>query len=62
VVIPIFIGSFFGRFVAPRVFGREWWNKYRAVVVAGFAGGEGIAVGIGIVSSLLTKSVWAWPY
>jgi len=61
-VIPIFIGSVINRFVVPRVFGKEWWNEHRALIVAGFAAGEGIAIGLGIVISLLIRAIWAWPY
>ena len=61
-VIPIFIGSIINRFVVPRVFGKEWWNEHRALIVAGFAAGEGIAIGLGIVISLLIRAIWAWPY
>jgi len=61
-VIPIFIGALLSKFLIPRIFGERWWNEHRALIVAGFAAGEGIAIGIGIVGALLVKAIWAWPY
>ena len=61
-VIPIFLGSTVSNFLVPRIFGKKWWNEHRALIVAGFAAGEGIAIGIGIVISLLSRAIWAWPY
>jgi len=61
-VIPVFVGSVIGRFLAPRILGKRWWNECRGLIVAGFAVGEGVAIGIGIVVSLLFRSVWTWPY
>jgi hypothetical protein len=61
-IIPVFIGSTLGRFLVPRIFGKEWWDEHRALIVAGFATGEGIAIGIGIVGSLLVRAIWTWPY
>ena len=61
-VIPVFVGSAIGRFLIPRMVGEKWWNEHRGLIVAGFAVGEGIVIGIGIVGSLLFRSIWTWPY
>jgi len=46
----LLIGGLVGRFVFQRVMGRDWWQKYRAVIVAG--AGTGIGVGMGLVGGL----------
>ncbi|RLF24742.1 MAG: hypothetical protein DRN15_02055 [Thermoprotei archaeon] len=61
-MIPVFIGSALSRFVFRRVFGRELWDEYRAVVVAGFLCGQSIIVGIGVAASLIARATWVWPY
>ncbi|MBO3842856.1 MAG: hypothetical protein FGF48_10665 [Candidatus Brockarchaeota archaeon] len=61
-VIPIFLGSAISRFLVPRTVGKKWWDEHRGLVVGGFAVGEGVVIGIGIVCSLLVKTIWTWPY
>jgi hypothetical protein len=59
--IPTFVGSVLGKFVFPKVFG-EKWERSRSTIVAGFASGEGIAVGIIIGIALILKATWVWPW
>jgi len=60
--ISSFIGGILGRFVFERLLGKERWNSYKAVVVAGVAAGEGIIVGIGASLVFLSKAAWALPF
>ena len=46
----------------PRILGKEWWEKYKTVVVAGIATGEGILVGVVIGIVLLAKVGWILPF
>jgi hypothetical protein len=55
------MGSFVGHVILRRVF-KEKWSTTRATVVAGVAVGEGVAVGIGALVSMIVKSMWALPY
>jgi len=55
------MGSFVGHVILRRVF-KERWQTTRATVVAGVAVGEGVAVGIGALVSMIVKSMWASPY
>jgi len=61
-VIPVFIGSLLGRFLFPRFFGKEEWERRRAIIAAGIASGEGIVAGIGIALLLLSKATWIKPW
>jgi hypothetical protein len=45
-----------------RVFGKEWWLKYRAVILAGLIGGEGIVIGFAATIYLIIKFTWILPY
>lgn len=62
-VLPIFAGSFLGRFVAPRFFGgRERWRKITGYIVAGELSGEGLMLMFNVILALLSKSSWLWPW
>jgi len=60
--IPVFTGALMNRYVIPRLIGRERWEKYKAVVVAGIVTGQGIATGIGIALMLISKATWIKPW
>ena len=60
--IPVLIGALMNRYVIPRLIGRERWEKYKAVVVAGIVTGQGIATGIGIALMLISKATWIKPW
>jgi len=57
----IFLGWLIGRIVA-HFLGKEWWDKYRFTIVAGFALGTGVVVTTSICVALLSKFMWALPY
>lgn len=59
--ISMFIGGVVGQFVIRRM-RKEWWDTYKAVVVAGLAAGEGIMVGLFAGLVLMMKSVWVLPF
>jgi hypothetical protein len=60
--IPLFLSGLFGKYIIPRILGKEWWEKYKTVVVAGIATGEGILVGVVIGIVLLAKVGWILPF
>jgi len=60
--IAYFLGGLLGQYVIKRSVGEQWWNNYKAVLVAGIAAGEGITVGIFSTFILLFKSVWILPF
>jgi hypothetical protein len=57
-----FIGGLIGKYVCERTFGKERWDNYRAVIIAGFAAGEGLIVGITSSVIFLSKAAWALPF
>ena len=59
--IPMFVGSAIGRFLAPRFFGGKW-EAVRSYVVAGVLLGEGLAATLAVISLMLVKSAWLWPW
>jgi len=60
--IPLFLSGLAGKYLIPRIVGKEWWEKYKTVVVAGIATGEGILVGLVIGLALLAKVGWILPF
>ena len=60
--LTVLAGAIIGRYFIPKIIGRDFWNKYKSVIVGGFAFGEGIIVGVGILIMLIVKSMWTMPY
>jgi len=60
--ISSFVGGLLSKYVLERIFGKERWNSYKAVVIAGFAAGEGLIVGIAAGIIFLSKAAWALPF
>ncbi len=60
--IPLLIGALMSKFVFQRFIGKEWWEKYRAVIVAGLACGEGLAIGLACALLMIGKTVWIKPF
>ncbi|MEM3414833.1 MAG: hypothetical protein QW575_04620 [Thermoproteota archaeon] len=60
--IPLFISGLVGKYLMPRIVGKDWWEKYKTVVVAGIATGEGVLVGLAIGLALLAKVGWILPF
>ena len=59
--IPMFAGSALSSLVLRRRFG-ERWDQAKNVVVAGVLLGEGLAATIAVISLMLLKAVWLWPW
>jgi len=60
--ITMAIGLVIGGGILSRVFGREWYNKYRVTIAAGAGLGEGIAIMLGVMSALVAKSIFTRAY
>jgi len=60
--VTVLIGGLIGRFLLQRFMGKDWWQRFRAVIVAG--AGTGIGVGVGVVGGLaiILRSMWAARY
>ncbi|RLF04245.1 MAG: hypothetical protein DRK00_07145 [Thermoprotei archaeon] len=61
-MIPVFLGSLLGRLLAPRILSREVWEKHSGTLVAGAFLGEGIAVSIYTLLSMMGRAGWTWPW
>ena len=57
----LLIGAIFGR-ILQRYLGREFWNKYRAALVAGIGCGSAIAVGVSVGLAIIFKGLWLLPF
>jgi hypothetical protein len=60
-MFSIFMGAILGK-ILRRYIGIEWWDKNRAVLIAGFGCGEGIMVGIATGVAIAARAMWALPY
>jgi len=59
--IPLFVGSALSSLVLRRRFG-ERWGQAKNVMVAGVLLGEGLAATVAVISLMLLKAVWLWPW
>ncbi|MGQ9691501.1 MAG: hypothetical protein ACUVQY_09660 [Thermoproteota archaeon] len=60
--VSIFMGAMLGKKLLIKVFGKEWFEKNKGVVVAGLALGEGLPAGLSAIVALVAKSLWIMPY
>lgn len=60
--IPTFIGALLGRYYFARVIGRERWQLYTPVLLAGFACGTGLISMAAIALALIQKTVSYLPF
>jgi len=60
--IMVLISSIIGNLLISRLFGKEWWLRVRGIIVAAFAAGMGIATGLGVSLTFISRSSWIWPY
>jgi hypothetical protein len=60
--IPLFIGASISRFLMPKFFGRENWNKMRGFVVVGEMLGEGMIILILTSIAFINRAGWIWPW
>lgn len=56
------IGGLLRKFLFQRVMGRDWWQKYRAVIVAGAGTGIGVSMGVTGGLAIILRSMWAARY
>jgi hypothetical protein len=56
------IGGLVSKYLIIPRFGKEWYDKNIFAIVAGFACGEGIAVGFTATLALISKATWVLPY
>lgn len=61
IAVTMLIGAFIGKFISIYR-GRDWWNKYRAVIAGGILLGEGIMVVTGAAVAIILAGVWFQPY
>jgi hypothetical protein len=59
--LAILLGAIIGKIISFYL-GKSWWNKYRALCVAGISLGEGLIIVVGIAISLIIKSTWLLEY
>ncbi|MEM2341594.1 MAG: hypothetical protein QXX94_02605 [Candidatus Bathyarchaeia archaeon] len=45
-----------------KIFGKEWWRRYSAIMVAGLSAGEGLSIILSSTISLIIKGVSLLPY
>jgi len=60
--ITTFIGAMFDKFFLTRVIGKQKWDMYRNVAVAGLLCGEGIVLGVTSIIVVISKSAINLPY
>ncbi|RLE65930.1 MAG: hypothetical protein DRJ47_03575 [Thermoprotei archaeon] len=63
--LPYSISTFLGGFTAlvlKKYLGRDWWERYKTSIVAGFGLGEGIIVTISAALTLITSSLHPYPF
>jgi len=58
--VSILIGGILAK-IFMRRFGKEWWDEYKAVIVAGTLLGEGLVVAISAAIMLIMKAMWISP-
>jgi hypothetical protein len=61
VVIAFVIGHIVGVQVFEKRLGKEWWRKYRAVLLAGITCGYGIVATLAGVTALISRALWYSP-
>jgi len=56
-----FVGGVLGKLIE-RKYGKEAWEKYRSVILAGIFCGIGLALAFSVAIAIITKSIWASPW
>lgn len=62
--IPFTVSILLGGIIAKllmRRFGKDWWEDYKAVIVAGIGLGEGVIVAVSAAIMLISKAMWISP-
>jgi len=58
--VSILIGGILGKLMV-RKFGKQWWDEYKSVIVAGVLLGEGVIIAISAALMLISKAMWISP-
>jgi len=53
-------GAILGKLII-RFIGKEWWERNKTLLVAGFATGEGLVAAISVAIAMVIKSLWSLP-
>ena len=61
-MLPQFIGAMLGRYYFAKRYGRENWQSFTPVLVAGYYCGRGLIGMAAVALALLSKSVSRLPY
>jgi hypothetical protein len=60
--IPLFIGSAVGWLFLQKIYGKEWWTRYRAIISGGLSVGESLIIAITVAFMLIFKGTWILPW
>jgi len=60
--VAMFLGGLLGRYGLSRLVGKEKFDAYKSVIVAGIATGSGIVAGIAGAIVVMYKSIWILPF
>jgi len=60
--IAVVIGGIVGNLIIRRQFGENWWQAYRATIVAGFLTGMAVMVGLSVAVVMISKASWVLPW
>jgi len=60
--LAVMIGAIFGRYIFPRVFGREWWGRNRLLIVGGIICGEVVSTSLIAATSIMFRALWSLPF
>jgi len=56
--IALLVGNLVGDLFFRRRFGEDWWQRYRAVILAGVAAGYGLTGGLSAVWVMVSRALW----
>ena len=59
--INYFIGALLGRYLSKKI-GKEKWEMYRSVILAGLFAGLGLAVAVSVAVTVIFRSIWSTPF
>ena len=60
--ITMFVGALLGKFIIPRLVGRDWWENMKATIVAGMGIGQGVMVAVSVTLALIARFKWIEPW
>ena len=60
--IPFLVGSILGNYIIRARVGDEWWQRYRAILVASVLAGMGITISIAAALVMIMRATWVLPW